>query len=230
MGDSIKIRDELQLLFEKIPPMISNYENHVPFIGRTVKHWFGEAEKVLQNHQMPQVAELAGMRGCITAAEQGVRDDTFQVEQNVRQSKAAPAIAVITLKKAQDVLQAIIEPINYSLNEAKKLIHGIVIIAAQLNIIAQYSDPDGELTVSVRELWESLATHDNIREALSRVLTIVSYNDAIFLMKECIDELPLYLTTESSQQLPDAKKALITKTKGSADVEKNSGNRNVYNM
>lgn len=204
-GNFIKIRDDLQQLFEKIPQLINSYEVQVPLFVQAVKHWFEEAEKILKSHQVPQFSELAAMRGCITAAEQGVRDNSFLVENNVRITKSAPAIAIISLKRAQDILHMILDPVNRSLEEAKKLIRGIVIIAAQLEFIDKYSDPEGGLTVSVRELWELLATKDNIREALTRVLTIVSFYDAVILMAECLDELPPYL---SKKQLTTGKNVI----------------------
>lgn len=210
-GDSVKIRDDIQRLFEKVPAMINRYESQVPLIAQMVKHWIKEAKDVLKCYKVPQFSELAVMRGCITAAEQGVWDNSFIMKQNVRQSKVAPAIAIITLKRAQDILQLILDPINRSLDEAKKLLNGIVLITAQKKIITQYSGPDGELTVSVREFWETLAARRNIREALSRVLTIVTYNDAIHLMKECLDELPQYFKKKSGKQLPSEKKQLLKK-------------------
>lgn len=224
-SDSIKLRNELQYLFEKVPHIVNRYENQVPLIAQMVKHWIKEAEDVLKYYKVPQFSELAVMRGCITAAEQGVWDNSFIIKQNVRQSKVAPAIAIITLKRAQDILQLILDPINRSLDEAKKLLNGIILITAQRKIITQYSGPDGELTVSVRELWEYLATRENIREALSQVLTIVTYNDAIHLMKECLDQLPQYLTNKTGQQLPPANEAITERTSASLTGDKKSVNK-----
>lgn len=196
-----KIIEEIQYLFEQVPNLINKYESQEPTFVEFVKKWFKEAEELLRIQKIHQVGELAGLRGTIEAAESGVYDDTFFVEPGLRPSKVTAAIASLSLNKAQDVLNRVLEPLNRKLEEAGKIIRSIVVISGQLGIIARYSDSAGGLTISVEEFWKQLAAMENIRDGLMQVLTLVTFPEAIYLMKQILDELPAHIFNPSARQL-----------------------------
>lgn len=197
----LKLIRDLQALFEKVPNLVNKYESQDSGFVESVKKWFKEAEDLLRIHRIHRVGELAGLRGTIEAAERGVYDNTFFVEPGMRSSKAAAAIASLSLNKAQDILHHVLEPVNRKFEEAGKILRPIVVIAGQLNIIARYSDSEGGLTIPVEEFWKHLGAMENIRDGLMRVLTFISYPEAIFLMKEILDELPSHIFNPTSRQL-----------------------------
>lgn len=189
---SVQITIELQGLFEQVSQLVDRYQKHDPYFTDSVKMWLKQSEQILQMHGLPQLGELAGMRATIEAAQKGVRDSSFVVvERGVRSAKAAAAVASILLNRAQEHLQKILEPITHTLDEAEKIIRQIVVIAARFGIIDQLSDDDGGLNVSVEEFWRHLAARKDMGEWLMRVLSLISFEDALLLMKECLDDIPV---------------------------------------
>ncbi len=184
-------KDDIQVLFEQVPILINRYESHDSGFVEATKRWFREIEEILKRNKAPQVSELASMRGMITAAEDGIRDPSFIVEQGVRSSKIPAAVASISLKRAQEILNMMMEPFNRNLDEAQTIMRKIMVISGQSGILIPFYNSNGELKIPVADIWRYLVEVANIGDGLMRVLSLISYEDAVCLMAECLDSIPL---------------------------------------
>ena len=209
-----QLKDDLQVLFEQVSVLINRYEAHDPGFVDSVKRWFRDVEAILKKYEVPQISELAGMRGMIIAAEDGVRDPAFIVDPGVRSSKIPAAVAAISLKRAQDILHMVMEPYNRTLDEAQKIMRKVLVISGQSGLLIPFYNPDGSLKVPVADLWRYLVEVANIGDGLMRVLSLISFEDAVCLMAECLDTIPLNIFKKNLPSPSDEVTQNTTKVTG----------------
>lgn len=184
-------KDDIQVLLEQVPVLISRYEAHDSGFVEATKRWFRDAEEILKRNKAPQVSELAAMRGVIIAAEDGIRDPSLIVEQGVRSSKIPAAVASISLKRAQEILNMMMEPFNRSLDEAQSIMRKVMVISGQSGLLTPFYNPDGALKIQAADIWRYLVEVANIGDGLMRVLSLISFEDAVCLMTECLAAISL---------------------------------------
>ena len=195
----IKLVDELQSLLEQVPDLVNKYESIDFTFTESLKRWLSSGEKLLISHHKPQVSELAGLRGNVVAAERGVYESSFAFNPRMPKRKAAAAIAIFSLKKAQEILQVMLHPIVENVEESRALIKQVLALSDQKGILAQFRMAENEVTNSVLALWNNLAAIEDIRIGLNRILMLVSHAEALFLMEEILEEWPSYSLNEENK-------------------------------
>lgn len=179
---------ELQLLLKQLPDIINKYESKNSAFTQSTKLWITSCEKLLTKYNKPQVSELAGLRAIIIAAERGNFESSFVVNAKMSKRKNASAIAAFCLNSGQDILQSLLKPLLAKGEEAKDLMKQILAVANQTGLLDQYLSTESLEINQLHFLWKSLQAKEDIRAGLNRVLTLISYNCAINIMKEILDE------------------------------------------
>lgn len=193
----IKLLEGLQALLEQVPDLINKYEANDPAFIPSVKRWLSAGEHLLTMHHKPQVAELAGARGKIIAAEQGMYEQAPAVHTRLPKRKTSAAIAIFSLKRAQEMLLHMLEPIMENVEESKILMKQVFALADQKSILTRYRTENPSV-VNMLALWNYLASIEDIRVGLNRILTLVSHAEALQLMESALQEWPIYAFNQTA--------------------------------
>ncbi len=184
-----QLSDDLKTLLVQTPCLADKYENKDINFVESFKEWLIKGEKLLKSYNEPKTSELAGLRSTIIAAERGLYDrNTFVVPSTNSRKKISSSIAAVSLFKAQEILQEILNPLAENIKNAKNLLKQILALAAQKNLIKTHWMSKGDLSKKLQNLWLSFKEDSDLKSSTNHVLTLVSYIDALRLIEEILDE------------------------------------------
>lgn len=185
----IKLAEEIQSLLNKVPALVNLYDSADYGFVNSLKKWFISCEQVLTKYRKPQVSELASLRGLISAAEKGVYEASFaSFESRTPRRKKVAAVAIFSLYRAQSYLQSIILPLLGKLEETATIIKNILTLCSRKGQMRQYWKADIPKSERLKLLWKAMTEDKDTAEATQRVLTLVSYSDAIQMIERIMTE------------------------------------------
>jgi len=185
----IKLTEEIQSLLNKVPALVNLYDSADYNFINSLKKWFVDCEQVLTRYRKPQVSELASLRGLISAAEKGVYEASFaSFESRAPRRKKAAAVAIFCLHRAQSSLRSIILPLLGKLEETETIIKNILTLCSRKGQLSQYWKADIPKNERLKLLWKAMTEDKDTAEATQRVLTLVSYSDALQMIDRIMTE------------------------------------------
>ena len=185
----IKLAEEIQSLLNKVSALVNLYDSADYDFVNSLKKWFVNCEQVLIRYRKPQVSELASLRGLVSAAEKGIYEASFaSFESRTPRRKKAAAIAIFSLHRAQSSLQSIILPLLGKLEETETIIKNILTLCSRKGQLSQYWKEDIPKNERLKLLWKAMTEDKDTAEATQRVLTLISYSDALQMIDRIMTE------------------------------------------
>lgn len=184
----LALGEGLESLLGRVPNLVDLYEKNGKAFPELLKAWLREAEKLLTSSRKPQAAELAALRGVIVAAERGVHNSSVALPPRATKRKAAAAVGILSLDRAQQALQVVLGTIVEDVDEARMVLKQLLMVAAQRGLISQQWAGPGAVSSKIQGLWQTLAQDKETRPGTQRILLLLSFHDAQTLMEEILTE------------------------------------------
>lgn len=199
---------ELQVLFEEVPFLVNKYESRDSDFVLVVKQWLSKGEDLLTRNRRPEVSELASLRGIITAADRGIIDPSFSIDSKLRKGKAASAITLFSLNKAQGILQSVLGVSIEDVKEAEMLIKQIIALAGQKGLLGEYFKKPKTNKQNLRSLWTILSKTEDIRVGMNRILSLIPFDDVLVLTETILAGWPSFLLRTNAKKAGQTKEDL----------------------
>lgn len=142
-----------------------------------LNRWLLETEAVMKKHNIPQCAEIAGLRSKIIGA------SYVPEKSGMTKRKQQMAAASSVIHEAQGTLLRVLEPVENRLNEARDAVRQLLGIAYQANMI----DRTADFNSMIQMLWTTFSAQEQLRGVSARILTLVNPSDALRILAEEID-------------------------------------------
>ena len=90
-------------------------------------------------------------------------------------------------------IQPLMKSMIDNINNANVLINQILIIANQKGLLNDYLKRGKHNKNSIKKMWKELSEVEDIRIGFSKVITLVTYDDAILLTSSILSKWPSFL-------------------------------------
>lgn len=152
-------------------------EKDVHFISELTT-WLQESEEFLKTYNYAQCSEIAGLRSQLMTP-------MLSSDKNSSKRKEQLYVASTILYPAQGVLQAVLEPIEYKVQQAREIISQLLQLAKQAGMIRYEAHID--FNTYIMGIFENFKNHEQLRASMTKVLTMVNRSDVLRIMAEEID-------------------------------------------
>lgn len=173
--------EELQNMLGKIPGLIRLFEQHESAFFESVKIWLGELEKVLENNRLQACSDIAIFKGTLISVERGLVPQGMTFAQRKSHKKVMDAVAVETLKKANELINNIINGPLAQINEAERLIRQIVPIGERKGIF-QPIEGNTDRTAYLNLTWARMLNDPDLGNVCLHIKGLVSAQDILILL------------------------------------------------
>ncbi|NQY06871.1 MAG: hypothetical protein HRT68_11960 [Flavobacteriaceae bacterium] len=165
------------LLFQ-VPDMVDQLSQRDVHFIQVFTDWLREAEDFLKQYNYPQCSEIAGFRSQLLTP-------LLSVEKNVSRRKEQLHVASSLIHPSQNVLLAVVEPVEYKVSQAKEIISQILQLAKQAGMIRYEKHID--FNTYLMGLLEMFKNHEQLKPSMTKALTLVNQSDLLRIMAEEID-------------------------------------------
>ncbi len=172
----------------RVPMLVDQYEAKRTDFPSSVKRWLQDGEKILTGFGRPQVAELAGLRSFVAAAEDGIFEASFNIPVDTPRYKARAAVGVQVLNRAITVLKGVLKPEEDLIDKAKQVMKQALVMVDQKKPIIQKMSRKKKANQYADEIWHRLWDADDTGTMMRHTLTLVSYSDIKELAENAIEE------------------------------------------
>jgi hypothetical protein len=184
----LKLIEALHQLLARVPKLVDQYEAKRTDFPGSVKQWLVDSEKILMESGRPQVAEIAGLRSFVTAAEEGIFEASFNIPEHTPRYKARAAVGVQVLSRAMSVLQDILKPEENLIDKARQVLKQALVMVDQKGAITPKKSKKKKTSPYPEEIWRRLWDTDDTSTMMRHVLTLVPYEDVRTLTGQVIEE------------------------------------------
>jgi len=184
--------DELYGLLRQGPHLITLYEQKDMSFISSLTTWLEESESVLEKYHRPQVSEIAGIRGQLLSASNGVYErKVFLLPSSGGSRKIYHATAAILFNNAQNVLNNLFSTFSGYRADAEKYIKQIILISLQKGSVYPIWQSSLGISDKLNALWLSFVADKDIVQGTRQILSSVNHADALRIMDEVITEWKL---------------------------------------
>jgi hypothetical protein len=174
----IHLTNNLSNLLLEFPSLVRRLERKDPQFLPLLLTWIESAEDLLSTYRIVGVAELSGLKSKILSPSYS---NDFRGSLRKQQLK----VAVDILYDLQECLQKTLEPHQQKVTQSRELINQLLSIVAESGAI-QYKHPS-PLDQFVRQIWQILNSHDQLKGGAVQLKSQFSEQDVILLIAEEID-------------------------------------------
>ena len=195
--------NNLARLLLGVPWLVKLYEEKSPSFSDAVKEWMGTVEPVMMASGLPHVSEVSSMKARIIAAERGILtgDGVTSIgRSSPSKQRYVGAITAQSLNRAQEILHGLLAPYEARYMEAAQVTRQMVIAATQLGLLNGYFRNGGGNGVA--QLFRTLMADANLRPLATRVLELLTFEDAIQLLDLSLAEWAESYRKNFSQPTP----------------------------
>ncbi len=171
-----------------VPSLVALYEEKSPSFSDAVKEWISAVEPVMMASGLPQVSEVSSMKARIVSAERGLLagDGVTSIGRSTpSKQRYLGAVTAQSLNRVQGVLHGLLTPYESRYAEASQVTRQMIIAATQLGLLNGYFKNGGNGTA---QLFRTLMADSNLRPLATRVLELLSFDDAIRLLDLSLGE------------------------------------------
>ncbi len=187
-----ELLDELWKLLQQASELVGSYASAASDFVPRLHAWLTSAEGVLNKHHCPQVSEVAGLRAQLTASADGVFDIRFiRLPATTMTRKTTRAVAALLFNQAQTVLQNVYETFRAKRDEAANYVRQMILLSLQKQTFHPAWSTGEDRSQSVANVWQMLMADADAVTAGRRVLSLVSYPDALRLVEEAASDWKL---------------------------------------
>ena len=176
--------EEIQALEGGVPELVRLYERKESNFATAVKDWLRQAEQLLTNSRLPGAGEVAGLRGMLISAEQGVIPDNLHFKGAVSLRRIRNATAAEVLRKAERRLGEGIAPTVAQVAEADRLVRQMLPVARRKGL-APLMEMPGSADQLVA-LWRALESDADLGAIATHVVGLVGKQDALIVLDRCL--------------------------------------------
>lgn len=169
--------------------LIELFQNKDPSFFSKTKEWLSLIEKILQKYRHPRSLSFGGMRAALLAAEEGVFDPKYEITDTTEknQQKILEAMASLQISEGQFILEELLSPHYQRRQEASQTLQELIAVgwARRLLVIPDQAVPTTDLhaQMAARQLWHAMEQLDDLRESLSNLLILVSFEEALQMLQ-----------------------------------------------
>ena len=174
----IHLTNNLSNLLLEFPSLVRRLEKKDPQFLPLLLTWIESAEDLLSTYRIVEVAELSGLKSKILSPSYS---NDFRGSLRKQQLK----VAVDILYDLQECLQKTLEPHQQKVTQSRELINQLLSIVAESGAV-QYQHPS-PLDQFVRQIWQILNSHDQLKGGAVQLKSQFSEQDVILLIAEEID-------------------------------------------
>lgn len=180
--------DQLVLMLNQVPHIAEMYEKKDSMFSQSIREWMDAAETILTANRIHLAAELATLKMMITSAQRGNRRQANS-DGSVRNRKKAIEIASIdALHQAQHSIRMLLAPYETRYDEANQAARKMLIVASSLGILnARLRTRFDSSTLPA--LWREMVLNEKTAPWTTRMLEMVTPDEALTLVNRAIDEL-----------------------------------------
>ena len=175
--------NDMAALCVEVPRLIQQYEERDYRFLSSVNSWLLRCEACFADKQAMQASQVASLRGRLIAAGRGIFEPDFASSVNLKKSKMVDLVALQAIQSSQDILITSVRPLEERLNEAELIILQLIALADQKGLVSHdliEHARDG----ATREIWHTFAQYNDLKSGLNKVLTFVSFDDALMLLEK----------------------------------------------
>ncbi len=171
--------EEIQALLLRVPPLVDGLARHDPDFPTAVKDWLVQVEQALLRNRLPLVAEIAGLRGTVIAAERGVIPPISVLSGRATPRKVREAAASEALRKAGTLVADSIRGSEIQFAEAERLVRQLVALAERKGFLAATS---GASTQRLVTLWNVIRNDPELGAVATHVSGLAGPDSALILL------------------------------------------------
>lgn len=175
---SLTIIESLVNKLLEYPGLVDSLRNKDADFLEALEKWMKEIEMILKNNRISECAIIAGYRSKIIAP-------LFTEPQKRSVKKRQLQIASGIMFELQDTVLSVVKPHEMKVSEAKDLLIHLLSIVKQSGAL-KYTDQTNfqEFIISV---WQLCSTHEQLKLATIKILTLVSQTDVLRIIAEEIN-------------------------------------------
>lgn len=174
--------EELESVLTQIPGLIRLFEKKESTFFQTVKDWLEQLEKVLENNRMQACSDIAILKGSLISVERGLLPQGMEFSSHKTHRKVMDAVAVETLKKANELITSLIKGSLTQINEAERYIRQIAPLAERKGL---FNSPEGSVihrSIYLKETWQRLMADPDLGNICLHIKGLVSSQDILILL------------------------------------------------
>ncbi len=172
----------------RVPSLVALYEEKSPSFSDAVKEWIAAIEPIMMASGLSHVSEVSSMKARIIAAERGILtgDGVTSIgRSSPSKQRYLGAVTAQSLNRVQEVLHGLLAPYETRYSEASQAMRQMIIAATQLGLLNGYFKNGGN---GIPQLFRTLMSDANLRPLATRVLELLSFDDAIQLLDMSLGE------------------------------------------
>ena len=162
-------------------PFLHNYMDLTSTFFESVKNWLGELEKVLENNWLKACSDIAIYRGTLISVERGLVPADLIFTKRKSHKKVMDAVAIETLKKANELINTIISGPLAQINEAERLIRQIIPIAELKGFLPPY-ESNANRTIYLNQVWTQMSNDPDLANICLHIKGLVTQQDILILL------------------------------------------------
>lgn len=174
---NLDISNELQNALLKFPAIITQIKNKEYESIFNLEKWMLSIEDVLKKYNHYKVAEIAALRSKIYTPLTLVKNNTAKKKL---QFQAASEMLYELQKAVDSILIVYLEKVE----QARDILKNLLMILAQSNTVRF---KDGLFQNFVLQLWSIMCNTEQLKPSASKVLTLVSQQDAMRIIADEIE-------------------------------------------
>ncbi len=161
----------------KLPAIVTRLEKREYDFVQALINWLNETEEFLLKNNISDTSRLSGFRSLILS---------IKYDSNVKSyKKAQMKLASESLLEIQDIIQAILKPVEAKIDENRELVRQILTILSQSKAI-KYDQKIG-FEAFVNLIWHSLLSNDQLKAGGVKLKSNLNISDIYLLIAEEVD-------------------------------------------
>ena len=173
--------EEIQELLRLMPGLIDDLKKRESRSIENVGSWLEAMEQTLANNHLSLAGNVAGLRGVLDGALNGVIPVGIEFHGHATMRKIREAAAVEVLRRARDLVTIAIQDDTARIAEAERLGRQLIAVAKFKGLIPESPDSSRH-TESLKAIWSSMQANSEIVQGAVHLLGLVGPQDALIVL------------------------------------------------
>lgn len=177
------IRERIVEQLLKIPALVDHYRNQNNAFPDLAVQWLQDSERSLESFRLPLVSRLAGLRGMMLAAGDGLSDAASQARN---QRKARRSATMQLLQQAEEALRSHCQKIDDQLDDYRDKLAQILAVASSRSAL-----PGGNAgSISyIDSLWKTATAAQENTTMAQYIAARLSDTDRRYLLMDIVGQM-----------------------------------------